>query len=172
MKKLAYCLLVFISLVNNTIMAQSIESDNNPRNIIYINAGTLLVYNSVNLNYERRTWHSDNGFFKNYYLNLGAGIFSRNSGFAPGPNSKGIVSSLGLIALTGKSNGHFETGLGVSVNIETDITNDDPEEGFEKETFVLPNIIIGYRYQKENAPMIRLGIDFPRGIYMGFGYGF
>ena len=56
------------------------------------------------------------------------------------------------------------------MNIETEITGDD--DGEVKQTLVLPDIAIGYRYQNKNEPLFRAGIGFPRLVYIGFGLSF
>jgi hypothetical protein len=68
----------------------------------------------VNLNYDFRIIQSENGFFKNYYANIEAGVFNSNSSFAPGSSNNGFNTIIGLIGLTGKANRHFETCLGLS----------------------------------------------------------
>lgn len=91
---------------------------------------------------------SENGFFKNYYATAEVGFFNANSGFAPGSSSNGITTGIGIIGLTGNGTGHFETSLGISLNIETEIKGDDPNDFEKAEVFVLPELNVGYRYQK------------------------
>jgi len=172
--------IIFLFLIISTLtFAQketkkpSTGNDNVGKNAIYVSAGSIFIYSSVSLDYELRIGHSDSGFLKNYYLNLKAGFFNENSGFAPGPNSKGVVAGLGVIGLTGTGDNHFEVGLGFTVNIENEITNNEPPEDiFEEQTFVLPDIALGYRSQIKNGPIFRAGIGFPRLVYLGLGYSF
>jgi len=166
-------LLLFFVFCGN-IMAQTDNNapELNAKNAIYLNAGSLLVYNTASLNYDFFIHQSEKGFFKNYYLNLEAGIYNRNSGFAPGPSAEGILGGLGVIGLTGQNINHFEVALGVLVNSDTEIENEVPDDNDQKETFVLPEVAIGYRIQKKNGILFRVGIGFPKGVYLGLGYGF
>ncbi len=172
MKKSFYVLLLCIFLMNCTITAQSLENNTAAKNAVYANVGSFLLYNSASLVYNRLIWGPDKGFFKNYYLNLEAGYFGLNSGFAPGPNTEGVVGNLGFIGLTGRNEKHFEIGLGISWNVETTIIDDDPREGNQTETFIWPDVTVGYRIQKENGLMFRVGIGFLRAVNMGVGYSF
>lgn len=170
MKKQIYLLLLFAFCYHNS-NAQSTEN-NAAKNVIYVNAGSVLVYNSVSLNYDLHLLQTESFFLKNYYLNLEAGLFSRNSGFAPGPSADGFRGGLGVIALTGKGDNHFEIGLGASINADTYVDDNDLPDEDEKEVFVLPEIALGYRSQRPDGMMFRAGIGFPHIIYIGLGYSF
>ena len=85
----------------------------------------------------------------------------------------GFTTGLGVIGLAGKGNRHFETSLGLSLNVETKINVDDNNYTTEKEeVFVFPELSLGYRYQKANGFMFRAGVGFPHTIYLGAGYSF
>jgi len=170
MKKKLFKLIILLPLCNNTFFAQTKTGEPSAKNTIYVSAGSVLVYSSANLNYDYKIKQSENGFFKNYYATFEVGVFNSNSGFAPGPSSNGFTTGIGIIGLTGKGNGHFETSLGISLNIETEIN--DPNGFEEKEVFILPELSLGYRYQKVNGLMFRTGVGFPQSIYIGAGYSF
>jgi len=172
MKKQFYFIVLFLFGLSSTMLAQNNGDEISAKNAIYISVGSIFVHSSVNLNYDLRIRQSEIGFFKNYYMNFEGGIFNGNNGFAPGSTSNGVLGSIGLIGLTGKKHNHFEIGLGVSLNVETELRNTDPEDNEQKETFVLPDLAIGYRIQRKNGPIFRIGIGFPQGIYLGYGYGF
>jgi len=147
---------------------QSIISDDIGKNVIYVSAGSVVFYNSVSLNYDLRIGHLDKGFFKNYYLNLRTGFFSTAAW--SGLSTAGGLGHLGFIGLTGKKKNHFETGLGFSVNIITEVTGNGDNEIIRD--FVLPDLALGYRYQEKNGTMFRAGIGYPRLAYLGLGYSF
>lgn len=172
MKKYIYCFTFLLSLLVSNIIAQSTNDGTSAKSAIYFNDGTAFVYSSLSINYDHRIRQSEKAFFKNYYLNFRAGFFNRNSGFASGPSRNGLLGSVGVIGLTGSGNGHFEAGVGVALHAETDIDNDELDEEFEEEVFVLPDVSVGYRYQKAKGFMIRVGVGFPRGIFFGLGYSF
>jgi hypothetical protein len=166
--KLTGVLLLYTSIN----FAQTATNKTSAENVIYVSTGTVIAYSSVNLNYDHRIIQSENGFFKNYYVTGEVGLFNSNSGFAPGSSSNGITTGIGIIGLTGNGNGHFETSLGLSLNIETEIKGEDPNDFEEEDVFVLPELSIGYRYQKAHGFMYRAGIGFPQTIYIGAGYSF
>ena len=172
MKKKLSTLTFLLALLTNTLVAQTNTNEDSAKNVVYFSAGSVLVYSSFNLNYDYRIIQSETGFFKNYYATIEAGIFNSNSGFAPGPTSGGFTTGIGLIGLTGKGNRHFETSLGLSLNIETEIEGDSPNGIAKKVTFVLPELSLGYRYQKANNFMFRTGIGYPQTVYIGAGYSF
>ena len=151
--------------------AQSEENVEPPKNVVYFKAGTSFIYNSITLNYDLLLRNRERGVFKNYYLNFEAGTYHRNSGFAPGPGYNGLLGSIGVVGLTGKKNSHFEVGLGASFNRDTRIINQDGSDN-RKYSFILPKLTLGYRYQKKNGVVFRVGTSIPELIYMSWGYGF
>ncbi len=164
-------LLLFFAFFSN-IMAQTDTNGDSIKSSMYLNGGSILVYNTLSVNYNLNIHQSENGFFKNYYVNLEAGIFNRNSGFTSGTNADGVLGGLGLIGLTGRGIEHFEVGLGILINADTNINNEDPFENNQKQVFALPEVTLGYRIQKKNGILFRAGISFPKGIYLGLGYSF
>ena len=101
-------------------------------------------------------------------MNAGVGAFSFFEGFTANANS-GVIGSVGLTGLTGKNKNHFEIGLGTSLNIETKF---DPERDDGTDTFLLPDLRIGYRYQEKNGFIFRVGLGIPQGIYLSLGTRF
>ena len=172
MKENLFKLTFLLTLFTSTIFAQAETNETSAKNAIYASAGSVFVYSSVNLNYDFRIKQSENGFFKNYYATIEAGVFNSNSGFAPGSSSNGFTTGIGVIGLTGKGNRHFETSLGLSLNVETEINGDDPNDFEKEEVFILPELSLGYRYQKANGFMFRAGVGFPQTVYIGAGYSF
>jgi len=170
MKK--YLFIFLLILCTNTIFTQTKTNETSAKNVIYVSAGSVLIYSSANLSYDFRIKQSEKGFFRNYYATIEAGVFNANSGFAPGSSSNGFTTGIGVIGLTGKGNGHFETSLGLSINVETEINNDDPNDFEKEEVFILPELSLGYRYQKANGLMFRIGVGFPQSVYIGAGYSF
>lgn len=173
MKKNVFKLTFLLTLFSNAIFAQTESNETSAINAIYVSGGSIFVYSSANLNYDHRIKQSENAyFFKNYYATLNAGVFNLNTGLAPGPSSNGFTTGIGVIGLTGKGNGHFETGLGLSLNIETKIKDGEKFPDREKMVFVLPELSLGYRYQKANGFIFRSGLGYPHIIYLSVGYSF
>lgn len=172
MKKYISCIILLLTFYASNIMAQNNSDDTSAKSAVYFNDGTGFAYSSFSLNYDHRIRQSDNAFFKNYYLNFRGGFFNRNGGFSEESSRNGFVSSIGIIGLAGSGNGHFEAGLSIALHIETEIIEIAPGDPIEEESFVWPDVSIGYRYQKEQGFMIRAGVGFPRGIFVGLGYSF
>lgn len=107
-------LTLLLALFTSTIFAQTKTNEVSPKNVVYISAGSVFVYSSANLNYDFRIIQSETGFYKNYYATVEAGIFNINYGFALDSSSNGFTTGIGVIGLTGKGKGHFETSLGLS----------------------------------------------------------
>jgi len=136
-----------------------------PRNVAYITRSTILVANSISLNYDVLLKEKEKGFFKKYYSHLEVGTFEINKGFFLTESSNGILANAGFIGLTGKKRNHFEVGLGVGLYTELKDTNDD------KDSFIVPNILLGYRYETSKGIIFRTGIG-GLGIYTSLGYRF
>ena len=64
MKKNLFKLLFILTLFTNTVSAQTKANETSAKNAIYISAGSIFVYSSVNLNYDFRIRQSENGFLK------------------------------------------------------------------------------------------------------------
>lgn len=178
MKKTFIYLTLILCSWSSTILAQD-NSETIAKNAIYANGNASAVFlNSVNLHYNALIKQPEKGFFKRYFLNLGAGYFYNNSGLGKTPTTEGVQGQAGLIGLTGRNKGHFEVGLNVLVNGETKIHGqikvDDDElyDEKKKKTFLLPEATLGYRYQKGNGILFRIGLGFPQGLYLGLGYSF
>lgn len=167
-----YLTFILFSFCYNVIAQNDNNSEGIVKNAIYANGDiSVILYNSVTLNYNRSIKQSESGFFKNYYLNLGTGYFDNNDGFRAGPTSEGIIGRVGLLGLTGKHRSHFEVGLNALLYNETKINNNEGTNEKEK-TFLVPEATLGYRYQKENGIIFRTGLGFPQGLYVGLGYSF
>ncbi len=174
MKNSILFLLLLISTISfaqdDTNEKPSLGNNNSLKNVVYVNFGSSFLYNAIDVNYDRLLWQPQKGFFKNYYLNVGIGVFSLNSLYS-GPDANGVIGNVGIVGLTGKSKKHFEFGLSAATNIITKITSDDDNEDSKNEVFIFPEVSIGYRYQ-EKGYVFRTGIGFVTLLYIGFGFNF
>ncbi|MFM7589966.1 MAG: hypothetical protein ACKO55_12735 [Bacteroidota bacterium] len=120
---------------------------------VNITGGTLIFANQGFLHFEklqeRKVVHTFiqgglGGGYTYFFSSGSSGVFS-------------LVGRTGL--LTGKGSSHFEASVGACI-----IRN--------SETFLpRPALTMGYRYQHPDAKLIiRSGIGFPEGLYLGFGF--
>ena len=164
MKKNCFLLLSYLLCINS--YAQDTLKNENPKNVIHASFGTILFVSSAQLTYDRLLKQRNDGFFKSYYLTLKTGA-SAFGGF--GGSGGGLVNSIGVTALTGNGNEHFELGLGLGYYVETYRLDDRSSDG---DKFFYPNFAIGYRKQTQNGFMFRTGVGFVEMVYAGIGYSF
>jgi hypothetical protein len=130
-----------------------------PSSVLYLNIGSLGTYTSATLNYEHLLWKPTKGVFKSYYANFDVGVFAVIDLISS--VNEGLTSTVGIVGLTGKRNGHFEVGMGVSTLFDS-----------QGEVYPVPDVTLGYRYQRESGFMFRTGLGFIQGLYLSFGTSF
>lgn len=145
------------------------------KNAIYANAGTLGLWFTASVNYERHLFSTDNKFHVNYYLRTCAGVYETWG--ADGP-----YGSLGLQGIFGAEKNHLELGLGLGVlydksGYEIGVSNanyfTEPNPPRGDYTDWVPAVSVGYRYQKPSGGFVfRTGIGFPDGVYLSLGLAF
>ena len=148
------------------------------KNVIYANAGTLGLWFTASVNYERRLFSTNNKLYVNYYMRACAGAFA-----AWGAN--GYYGSLSLQGVFGSKLSHLELGLGLGVlfdkiGYDSGVSNANyPYPGYEPEpsrwdyTNVTPAVSVGYRHQSPTGGFVfRTGIGFPDGLYLSLGFAF
>ena len=112
----------------------------------------------LNLNYERTLGHLPKSF-TNLRLGFGKGGF-----YIAG---EGNYVNASLVHIMGTHNSHLEVDLGFKYMV----TNSIEHPGFS-DTF-LPEIFVGYRYEKPRGRMIyRIGGNYLTGLNLGIGYKF
>jgi hypothetical protein len=160
MKKAVSVILFIFSFMTNGYAQKEISIPTKlNNNSIYINAGYLVVYGTLNINYDRmikqHMWNTNISSF----TKVGVGIFEIWGG-----NGGYTMAQLGI--LTGENKHHFELSAGLSLNV--------PKFGFGDEPLGSPfTTNIGWRIQKPNKNFIlRLGIGLPEGVYCGLGFSF
>lgn len=157
-KTLAVMLLIFSFITNGYAQKESSTQTELNNNSIHINAGYLVLYATLNVNYERiikqHMWNTNVSSF----ARVGVGIFE-----AWGTNGGYSMAQLGI--LTGESKHHLELSAGLSLDV--------PRFGYGDEPLGHPFAAnIGWRIQKpsENG-IFRLGIGL-EGVYCGLGFAF
>ena len=150
MKKLL--LVITILSVGFSANAQSLEKNKMSKNSIYFDTGIIPGVHAF-VNYERSIYQ---GKKVSWYGRMGfgfGGILMASGGFG----------GLGAVTmLTGKKNSHFELNAGIFSG--KDIGNSN--------SFALPLLDVGYRYQKPDGGFVfkaKLGI---LGVGIGLGYAF
>lgn len=177
-------LTLLLLLVSTTICyAQETEKDSlhtPAKNALYFSIGAFGIQNNAfSFSYERYLFSTDKRFRVNYYARATGGKFDFDTDISPGDGPMGLI---GLQGITGKTNHHFEVGLGVAVLYNSTGYSQDvwlasldgkPQPNKSDYYNILPSTTIGYRYQKLNKGLIvRSGIATPDGIYVSLGLAF
>lgn len=83
------------------------------------------------------------------------------------------MTSVGVTALTGKEQNHFEVGLGLSYFFDTEnlIDEFDQNADLDESTFY-PNVSLGYRKQTSKGFMLRTGIGIFEWAYVVIRFSF
>ncbi|MGC6433548.1 MAG: hypothetical protein ACON4M_05080 [Crocinitomicaceae bacterium] len=128
-------------------------------NSMYVNAGSLLLYNTLNVNYEHMIKQHLLNTNISSFAKVGVGIFEVWGG-------SGGYSMVQMGLLTGENKHHLELSAGLSLNI--------PRFGWGDEPIGYPFATnFGWRIQKPDKNSIfRLGIGLPEGVYCGLGFSF
>lgn len=128
-------------------------------NSIQLNIGYLLLYGTININYER--------VLKQYLWDKNISSFAKiGIGFFGNFGGTGGYTSAQLGILTGENKHHLEISGGVCLNVPKFGWGDDPI-GFP----IAANV--GWRIQKPgNHFIFRLGAGLPESIYFGLGFSF
>ena len=179
MKKNTTLLFILLALACYSPQASGQDSLKiQPKNVIYANAGTFLIWFTASANYELQLFSTDNKFYVNYYMRACAGKFATWG--ADGP-----YGSLSLQGVFGLKKSHLELGLGWGVlfeksSYEIGVSNANypypgtsPEPSRGDYTNITPAVSVGYRYQRPAGGFVfRTGIGFPDGIYLSLGSAF
>jgi len=163
--------IILSCLVFGQSYAQNQSAPETPKNVIHASLGTFIYVSSAQISYDRLIAENKDLFFTKYYGSIKAGgnlglFFSEFNG------GTGTIASLGATLLTGKSNAHFELGLGLGYFIDTVRSDDFVDDGEAVYNTFFPSISIGYRYQTTKGFMFRTGIGIAEWAYVGVGYGF
>ena len=128
-------------------------------NGLYLNVGYLLLYATLNVNYERIIKQHLGPINLSVFAKAGAGIFT-----VWGGDGGYSMAQIGL--LTGENKHHLELSGGVCI--------DRPQVGWGDEPLGYPIAAsIGWRIQNPTKNFIfRLGAGVPEGVYVGLGFNF
>jgi membrane-bound acyltransferase YfiQ involved in biofilm formation len=140
---------------------------------MYITAGFVPVWGTLNINYERLIKKTNKGFFRSYMAKISGGYWFVWV-------SSGYHLITGLTTLTGSKSSHLETHIGFCTLFDNRLYNDSAfdsqitGEPYPKKSsffYYLPSASIGYRFQKPNSPLLfRTGISIPESIYISIGF--
>ena len=157
LKTLLVTLFLFTIVLTSThnLIAQTIEEPKNSKFNLHAGFGTNVMVSTANINFEYTFYRSETGLVKlNTRLGFGAAaIFWGSSGYG------GLG---GINVLLGEKNHHFETNAGLFVGSDY--------QG--SETFYIPYLELGYRYQKPTGGFLFRAYVGVLGIGVGFGYAF
>lgn len=165
-------LIILLGLLSLNSYAQNNAAIESPKNVIHGSVGTIIASFSTHLTYDRLLKHSDNGFFRAYFLTLKIGGIA-SVDFSGSEGGTGYLTSVGGTALTGNGINHLEVGLGLGYFIDTEnvVSSSNPFGTSDESTFC-PNVSIGYRKQTSNGIMFRTGFGIVEWAYVGFGFSF
>lgn len=174
MKKTAFLLLIFV--LGYQLHSQAQLSQDLAKNTLFASVGFIGLGGSIHGNYERVFFQGcENSFIHTLSVRLGAG-----AGAVWG--SSGPLAILGVPALIGKQNHHFEAVAGLVTYFDKesyDIGVNNAEflgEPIPPRTEYIDLLLAasaGYRFQKPRGGfMFRAGIGFREGVYIGLGAAF
>lgn len=178
MKRITFLLLVLLIFTSYCTIANEQDSiKTQPKNIIYVNAGTVIVYSAFSFNAERQLFATDKKYYINYYLKASAGGWAWWMQLGGG-----AYGSLSLQGVFGPKTSHLELGLGLGVLYDKQGYNyavsdanyfREPLPSRGDFTTWAPAFSVGYRYQKPTGGFIyRVGAGFPDCIYISLGFAF
>jgi hypothetical protein len=159
---LCYIFIADVSLSQRAIIQKSSPPDLK-KNVFAITAGGSPeeFYFCLLGNYERMIVKLPKSFIHSFWFRVGAGPWAEF-----GPTGMNYVSTLSL--LMGRGAVHAEIGSGVLFSYWSDekefrpIVNNSHIAGF-----------LGFRYQKPGGSFVlKTGLGWPEGIYLGLGYCF
>ena len=142
-----------------TILQVDSKSGKMNKNALVVNASPLLVYNYININYERtlkqHMWDKNISAF----VKVGVGGFTDIWG-----SGGYTMAQFGL--LTGANKHHFEISAGGNLAF--------PKIGYRDKPIGFPYAAnIGWRIQDPNKKFIfKLGVGLPELLYFGLGFSF
>lgn len=126
------------------------------KNIIYSNIGSLIIYSSISINYERIIFGGDGESYVSLLGRIGYGGYVVTDGYTRYTGNIGIVSAM---ILTGKNSGHFEGAIGYMF-LQGDFNSPLHFSG-------------GFRYQAPGKMfMYKIGGGLPELVYFGLGVSF
>jgi hypothetical protein len=130
---------------------------------LYADVGTIIVFNTVFINFEGRLVSAESNRF-HLYGRLGFGKMHLVRLFVDNNESTGGIAALTM--LIGKEKHYFEGNLGVFIGTRSKWVRDDQDK------YRHPVLEVGYRYQKPGKGIIvRVKIG-TLGLGLGLGYAF
>lgn len=158
------------------------------KNIVYGSCGIgYALFSSIEGSYERMIWENQELIFSTFWARVGFGGYTYVASEVDG--GPYIVTSLGTI--TGSKNNHFEFQLGLNFYFNKSLYNQylyeyqwevkynnlnstENKEPYKADFFHLrPDVAIGYRFQKPGSLFLfKIGIGYPKAIYVGIGLCF
>lgn len=155
MKKFLFLLLCICVTLNSLTQDSVNQNERFKSNNITLSAGTAVIWHSATVFYERmlkqKMWDKNIASF----VKIGGGYIIEWS-FDPEYGGPSVIAQYGL--LFGPRAHHFELGLGLSY------------DSFLMRPF---SFTTGYRFQRPNKSLVlRAGLSFPEGAYLGFGIAF
>jgi len=179
MNKSQIALIVLSTLVMTNVRAHVSDSVvAQPKNSLYLSAGTLGLWFTGSLNYERLVHTTDKKYHIDYFARINGG------GFATW-GSSGPATTLSVQGVFGEKTSHFETGLGIAwlfdkLSYDIGVSNanypypgSEPKPTIWEYSIFLPAVTFGYRYQKPNGRFLfRTGLASPEGVYLSVGTAF
>lgn len=126
------------------------------KNAFYVNLGTLIVYSSISVNYERLLLGGDGKSPVALFGRLGYGGYYITDGYY---EESANIAMISAVILTGRGSGHFEGSLGYL---------------FLQGDFARPlQFAAGFRYQAPGKMlMFKVGGGTPEIVYFGIGVSF
>ena len=168
MKKSIQGFTLFLAILTSHLtLAQGNSGQSNAINSASLNSGASTVTSLVSLNYDRLIKQSGISILNGSYLNLDESSTNVKNGFVFKPSKISLVRNNNPFGISGKGNSDFKSGLSVPFDVGSGF-------GFkyEKGAFILPNVILGYKFQKGNGFRYRAGISVPRGVSVASGCNF
>ena len=145
-------LMILLFSVCSNVKSQNNDKTIISKNVLYADAGTLLIISSISANYERH-FYTSNSHKLHLYTRIGVG----NAGGAWLETGWGGLG--GLTMIIGKNKHYFEASGGAFL-------------GYSSSSFVYPLLDLGYRYQKNEKGFVfrvKAGV---LGAGIGLGYSF
>ncbi|MFC2090611.1 hypothetical protein ACFLT1_07505 [Bacteroidota bacterium] len=171
MKKVLFYTLSFFIILSSSTSAYSQEnlSGNNTqkKNAINGTVGYWVLGGTANAGYARLVGENNDKFFKSYWLgaDVGVGVLW---------TSTWRYINMGLTALSGSNNNHFELSVGLTTSVDTySYENREPGNPVNYWLSLRPSGSLGYRFQKPDGSFyFRTGIGVPDGLFVGIGFRF
>ncbi len=158
-------ILVLMVAFANGLRAQTEDLQNESKLSVYMDFGTNIAVSSAFINGEYNIHrNADRSLKVNARVGLGySAVFF-------GPHGPGVLA--GLTTLIGQKSHHFEAGIGAFVGASMEPGLYDEVLSFDQPPFFIPDLHLGYRYQRPEGGLIFLAKGGTMGINLGLGYAF